>query len=209
MMYDAEIEDFDLSNEPELGVGLGYRFNTADQNQKLDVLAFHYQRDLADTRSLNGTFYGGDLDLLDLGEVPGAAGIRLPFDGREKTESGVNVWYYAGNFSLFSQYVQQEVASLERDGFEMELSYVFDTPMTVTPVIRYSELNNDFEGHPAFPAPSLSWDWRRIDYGINVDVSDSLRLIVEYADNEVERAGRFEDHNEWLITLRWQGRYQR
>lgn len=209
MLYDAEIEGFDLSSDPEIGVGLGYRFNSADQNQKLDIMAYHYQRDLSDTRKLNGTFYGGDLDLLDLSEIPGAAGIRLPFAGNEKTETGLNAWYYAGDFALFSQYVKQEVASLDRDGFEIELSYAFDAPMTITPVIRYSELGNNFEGHPAFPAPSLTWDWRRIDYAINVDITDNFRLIVEYADNEVERAGRWENHNEWLLTLRWQASYKR
>lgn len=209
MLYDAEVEDFDLSSNPELGVGLGYRFNSADQNQKLDILAYHYQRDLADTRELNGTFYGGDLDLFDLGDVPGAAGIRLPFDGREKTESGLSAWYYAGDFALFSQYVKQEVAGLDRDGFEIELSYVFNSPITITPVIRYSELNNDFVAHPFFPAPSLQWDWRKVDYGINVDLSDNVRLIVEYADNEVLRAGRWESQNEFLLTLRWQASYKR
>jgi hypothetical protein len=209
MLYDAEIEKLNLSDDPELGVGLGYRWNSANQNQKLDVLAYHYKRDLSETRKLDGTFYGGDLDLFDLGDVPGAAGIRLPFAGNEKTESGLNAWYYAGDFALFSQYVKQEVASLDRDGFEVELSYVFNSPITITPVIRYSELNNNFAGHPLFPAPSLTWDWRRIDYAINVDFTDSLRLIVEYADNEVERAGVWEDHNEWLLTLRWQASYKR
>jgi hypothetical protein len=209
MLYDAEIEDFDLSSDPELGVGLGYRFNSTDKNHKLDILAYHYQRDLSDTRELNGTFYGGDLDLFDLGEVPGAAGIRLPFEGRDKTESGFNAWYYAGDFALFSQYVKQDVAGLDRDGFEIELSYVFDSAITITPVIRYSELNNDFVGHPLFPAPSLAWDWRKIDYAVNIDFSDNLRLIVEYADNEVQRAGRWESHNELLLTLRWQASYKR
>lgn len=209
MLYDAEIEDFDLSSDPEIGVGLGYRWNSTNQNHKLDLLAYHYQRDLAETRDINGTFYGGDLDLFDLSDVPGAAGIRLPFEGNEKTESGLTAWYYAGDFALFSQYVKQEVASLDRDGFEIELSYVFDSPITITPVIRYSELNNDFAGHPQFPAPSLPWDWRKIDYAINVDFTDNLRLIIEYADSEVEVAGRWEDHDELLVTLRWQASYSR
>jgi len=209
LLYDAEIEDFDLSSNPEIGVGLGYRINSVNQNQKLDVLAYHYQRDLAETRELTGTFYGGDLDLFDLGEAPGGEGIRLPFSGKDKTESGLNAWYYSGDFALFFQYVKQEIANLDRDGFEIELSYVFDSPIAITPVIRYSELSNDFVGHPAFPAPSLTWDWRRADYAINFDFSDKFRLIIEYSDNEVERAGRWEDHNEWLLTLRWQASYKR
>ncbi|RBP48556.1 hypothetical protein [Arenicella xantha] len=208
-LYDAEVEDFDLSTSPELGVGLGYRWNSAKQNQKLDVLAYHYQRDLSDTREINGTFLGGDLDLFDLSEFPGAEGVRLPFTGKEKTESGLSAWYYAGDFSVFSQYVKQEVANLDRDGFEIELSYVFNTPITITPVVRYSELNNNFVSDPTFFTPSLQWDWRKIDYGINFDFTDNVRLIVEYADNEVLRAGRWESQNELLLTLRWQASYKR
>lgn len=209
LLYDAEIEDFDLGDNPEIGAGIGYRWNSQDQSRKLDLMAYRYERDLADTRKLHGTFYGGDLDLFDLGDVPGAAGIKLPFDGNNKTESGFNTWYYQGNFALFAQYVEQDLADLDRDGFEIELSYVFNSPITITPVIRYSELNNDFVGHPAFPAPSVWWDWRRVDYAVNFDFTDNFRVIVEYADNQVERAGRWEDHNELLVTFRWQGSYQR
>ncbi len=208
-LYDAEIEDFDLSSEPELGVGLGYRWNSADQNRRFDVLVHHYERDLAETRELNGTFYGADLDLFDLSEVPGAEGIRLPFSGNDKTESGLTAWYNHGDFSLFSQYVKQDVASLDRDGFEVELSYVFDLPITITPVLRYSELNNNFSSPRNFPTPSLQWNWRKIDYGVNIDFSDSFRLIVEYADNQLETAGGRENQNELLVTLRWQQRYSR
>jgi len=207
-LYDAEIEDFDLSSEPEIGVGLGYRWNSKDKNRRFDVLVHHYERDLAETRDLTGTFYGGDLDLFDLSEVPGAQGIRLPFEGNDKTESGLTAWYNQGNFSLFSQYVKQEVASLDRDGFEIELGYVFDLPITVTPVLRYSRLDNDFESDPRFPTPSLSWDWRKIDYAINFDFSDNVRLTVEYADNQLVTAGGTESQNELLFTLRWQQRFR-
>ena len=209
MLYDAEVEDFDLSSNPELGVGLGYRFNSADQKHRLGLLAYHYERDMAATRKLNGTFYGGDLDLLDLSEVPGAEGIRLPTTSTEKTESGFNAWYYVGDFALFSQYVTQDLAGLDRDGIEVEASYVFNTPIAITPVIRYSRLNNNFAGHPAFPTPSLTWDWRKVDYAVNIDFSERLRLIIEYADNQVERAGRWEDHDELLLTLRWQMGFKR
>lgn len=208
-LYDAEIEGFDLSSDPELGLGLGYRWNSVNQNHKLDVLAYHYQRNLSETRKLDGTFYGGDLDLFDLSEVPGAEGVSLPFSGNEKTESGLNAWYSSGDFALFSQYVKQDLAGLDRDGFEIELSYVFDLPITITPVVRYSQLNNNFSSPKRFPTPSFQWDWRKIDYAINVDVSDNFRLILEYADNEVLTAGGWKDQSEFLVTLRWQQSYRR
>jgi len=208
-LYDAEIEDFDLSSDPETGVGLGYRWNSADQNSRFDLLAHYYQRDLAESRELNGTFYGADLDLFDLSEVPAGQGIRLPFEGNDKVEGGLTAWYNNGNFALFAQYVYQEVASLDRDGFEVELSYLFDLPIKLTPVIRYSQLNNDFESPAMFPTPSLSWNWRKIDYGVNIDVNENLRLILEYADNELETARGRVNQNEFLLTIRWQHNFMR
>ena len=204
IFYDAEVEDFDLSSDPELGLGLGYRWHSNNKNQKLDILAFHYERDLSETRELTGSFFGGDLDLFQLDEIPGSEQIRLPFSGNEKTESGVNLWYNYGDFSLFSQYVDQDLAGLDRDGFEVEVSYAFKWHTNIIPVIRYSELNNNFSSPAGFATPSLQWNWRKIDYAINVDITDNLRLIVEYADNEIETGGRIIDQNEFLMTLRWQ-----
>ena len=208
-LYDAEVEDFDLTSNPEVGLGLGYRWNSANQNQKLDLLVYHYERNLAETRDISGSFLGGDLDIFDVSDLANTPNSRLPFKGRDKSETGVNVWYYAGDFALFAQYVSQEVASLDREGFEIEGSYVFDLPITVTPVIRYSELDNNFVSTPSFLTPSLMWDWRKIDYGVNLDVSDNIRLTLEYADNEVFRAGRWEDQSEFLITFRWRAKFKR
>lgn len=209
LFYDAEVEGFDLSSDPEIGVGLGYRWNSPNKNQKLDIFAYHYQRDLSETRDLNGSAFGGDLDLFDLSDVAGSEDLRLPFSGNKKTESGINAWYSSGDFALFSQYVRQDLAGLNRDGFEVELSYVFDTPIKITPVVRYSQLNNDFSSPSGFPTPSLQWDWRKIDYAVNFDISDNLRVIVEYADNEVKTARGRIDQDEFLVTLRWQLNYRR
>jgi len=204
LLYDAEVEDFDLSSDPEIGLGLGYRFNSLNQARRFDILAYYYERDLADTTELTGSFQGGDLDLFDVSELPGGEAFSLPVSGNSKTEGGLTAWYYSGNFALFAQYTEQSLAGLDRDGFEIELSYVFDTLFKITPVIRYSEQRNDFSSSPQFPEPALQWDWRKTDYAINIDFNDSLRLIVEYTDNEFERRGVFESHDELLVTLRWQ-----
>lgn len=203
ILYDAEIESFDPFDNPEYGLGLGYRWESADQHSKLDILAFGYERELANNRSLHGTFYGADLDLLDLGEVPGAGGIRLPVNGKDKLEYGINLWYQLGNFELFTQIVDQDLASLDRLGKEIELSYVIDSRWPVSLVLRYSELDADFTGHPAYPAPSVWWDWEKIDYGINIDLTNDIRLTLEYADNCFIRANQTESNNETLLTVRW------
>ncbi len=211
ILYDAEIEDFDLTDKPEYGLGLGYRWNSNDNYSAFDSLLFGYQRKLAEERSLHGTFYGADLDLLDLGEVPGAGDIKLPIKNNDKSEFGINIWYQYGDFSLFSQFVKQDLAGLGRLGKEIEFSYIFNLPfkqfpLKIAPVLRYSSLTHDFEGHPAYPAPSVWWDWEKIDYGINIDINDNIRLTFEFADNRFIRANRTESNNETLVTLRW--RYQ-
>ncbi len=203
ILYDAEIESIDLGGDAEIGVGLGYRWQNRSQDTRFNILFFGYQRTLAEERDLHGTFYGADLDLFDLGEVPGAGGIRLPAEGDEKKEAGVNVWFSHGNFSLFAQAVDQDAAGLGRTGKEIELSYVFDLPIKVSPVVRYSELDNDFVGSPLYPAPSVWWDWEKVDYGINFDLTDALRITLEYADNQFIRFGETEENNETLVTFRW------
>lgn len=204
ILYDAEIEDFDLGSYSEYGVGLGFRSISPDQNIKLNALAFRYQRELQEERELHGTSYGTDLDLLDLGEVAPGAGIRLPVSGNDKTEQGINLWLNAGNLAIFSQYVDQEIATLERSGFEIETSYVIDNKMPITPVFRFSSLNNDFEGSPLYPAPSVWWDWKKYDLGVNVDLTKNLRITLEYSVNKFQRNGKTEDNNEGMLTLRWQ-----
>lgn len=203
ILYDAEVEGLNLSDHPELGLALGFRAQSANQNQRFDIMAYGYQRELNQGSTLHGTFYGTDLDLFDLGEVPGAGGIRLPADGDEKTEYGLNIWYEVGDFALFAQYVDQDMAGLGRDGQEIELSYVFDLPVKVSPVVRYSKIDNDFVGTPNYPAPSVWWDWEKIDYAVNFDFNPKLRLTIEYADNRFIRGGVEQSNNETLVTLRW------
>ena len=71
-------------------------------------------------------------------------------------------------FSLFGQYVRQEIAGLVRSGYEVEASYriptnglfaVGDQPWVnwVQPAVRVSRIDNDFTG----PAGMLivSWAW--------------------------------------------------
>lgn len=203
ILYDAEIETLDLGSDAEAGAGLGYRWKSERQGVFFNIFLYGYQRKLVENRVLHGTFYGADLDLFDLGEVPGAGGIRLPAEGDDKRESGVNIWFNYGNFSLFAQAVDQDAAELGRKGTEIELSYVFDFPIKVSPVIRYSKLDNDFEGSPFYPAPSVWWDWEKYDYGLNVDLTKALRLTIEYADNRFIRRGKTENNNETLVTFRW------
>ncbi len=212
ILYDAEIEDFDTSGETEVGAGLGLRFSNADGSRGVDFLAFGYQRDLADTVALNGTLYGGDLDLLngplDIHPLQG-------LDGREKKEVGGNLWLYLDGLSFFGQYVDQEVAGLQRKGFEGELAWRFDLPVvwglagqqlfpSIQPAVRYSKLDPDFRPSTFFPAPSVTWEWEKLDYGLRVGIVPGVDLTLEYSDNNFTLlSGAERDNDELLVTLRF------
>ncbi|MFL6291656.1 MAG: hypothetical protein ACJ759_12240 [Thermoanaerobaculia bacterium] len=211
ILYDAEVEDLDVDGDLELGGGLGVRFADEGGVNGVDVLAWSYQRTLAETVELEGTFYGGDLDLLN-----------GPFDlfpyatrGDEKKETGANVWVYWGGLSFFGQYVDQEIAGLPRTGLEAELAWRFDLPLRlsigerqlftfVAPAVRYSELDNDFRNPKQTPSPSLAWDWNKLDAGLRVGIIPGADLTVEYADNELTLGnGAKRENNEFLTTFRW------
>ncbi|MEM9291504.1 MAG: hypothetical protein AAGD01_07485 [Acidobacteriota bacterium] len=212
ILYDAETEDIDTDGDLELGAGLGVRFGDGSGRRGVDLLVWGYRRTLADRVPLNGTFYGGDLDLL-LG--PGNA-YSLGVQGDEKEEFGANLWWYRDGFSLFAQFVDQELAGLERDGFEVEVAHRFDLPLRyalagrqlfsyIQPAIRYSSLDpGPLGGSPAFPAPSVRWDWEKIDYGLRMGIYSGIDLTVEYSDNTFTLLnGRELGIDEFLTTLRW------
>lgn len=212
MLYDAEVEDLDTDGDLEVGGGLGVRFADEAGIKGVDFLAWGYRRALAETVELEGTFYGGDLDVLN---GPGNATPFPGLRGDEKREVGANLWVYLGGFSLFGQYVDQEVASLPRTGMEVELAWSLDLPLWlsigdrqlftfISPAVRWSMLDNDFRNHPGTPAPSLAWDWTKLDAGLRLGIISGVDVTVEYADNTFTLgSGAERDNNEFLTTLRW------
>lgn len=207
ILYDAEVETFNLSDNPEMGVALGYRWLNEDGSNRINVMLFGYEREMAETQKLHGTFYGSDLDILDLSEV--VPNLRLPITNTDKKEFGVNFWWYTSRASVFFQAVSQNLAGLERDGSELELSYaVINSNIglgitQVSPVVRYSIMDNHFVGPAIFPSPSFWWDWEKLDIGFNTDFGENTRLTLEYSINEFERKKKTEENNEFLLTLRW------
>lgn len=213
ILYDAEVEDLDVDGDLETGYGLGFRFGDRDEvGWSLDLLGWSYRRKLAETVTLEGTFYGGDLDLL---RGPGNA-TPLPIRGDEKSEVGGNLWLYAGGFALFAQYVDQEIAGMTRKGLEAEASWRFDLPLvwasggrqlfpSLQPVVRWSRLEPDFAGgSPQYPAVSVRWEWEKLDYGLRLGLVDGVDLTVEIADNTMTLAsGAQVFYDELLATLRW------
>lgn len=202
ILYNAEVESlfFDTDNV-QAGAALGYRWQTADERAGFDLIVYGYQRELADSVDLYGTFYNGDMDLLD-----GAFGIGdLPISGNEKEELGARLYGEWGGLAGTAQYVTQNVAGLERDGWEVEAGYQIALPFRwltyVQPAARYSVLDNHFVG-TVFPAPSVWWDWTKLDYGLRIGLAGGFDVTAEYTTHEVE--SRFPlELKEMLVTVRW------
>ena len=217
IIYETDIEDYDFAH-PEFGFGIGARFGDPAGRVSGDVLAWAYGRELADTVDLNGTFYGGDLDFLmgPLNLFP-----LVPITGDEKNEWGANLWLYAGDLTFFGQILGQDIAGLRREGWEAEVSWAFDLPYFagfagrqllpyVAPAVRYSQLDPDFgTGELPFPAPSVFWDWEKIDIGLRIGILEGLDVTVEWNDNTFVRAGRDESADEFLATVRWEMDWER
>jgi hypothetical protein len=212
ILYDAEVEDLDVDGDPELGAGLGGRFGN-DAGDGLDFLVWGYRRKLAPTVELEGTFYGGDLDLLD-----GPFGLApLPVEGDDKREVGANFWLYWRGLSLFAQYVDQDLGGLPRIGFEAELAWRFELPLVaslggqqlfpaIAPAVRWSRLDNDFRNPPNAVAPSLGWDWEKLDLGVRLGIVRGVDLTLERAAHDfILGSGAHRDNDEYLATLRWRG----
>ena len=214
ILYDAEIEDFELGGDfTELGLGFGVRIGDQAGTRGADLLLWDYQRTLAPTVDLHGTFYGGDLDLLD---GPPAPGSSLPIVGDDKRETGANRWVYLGGFSFFGQYVDQEMAGLGRIGYDAEAAWRFELPLvwaigggqllsSIQPAIRYSKLDPDIVGGgPMFPAVSVRWEWEKIDWGLRAVLYPGLDLTLEAAQHDfILGNGSHRSNDEYLATVRW------
>lgn len=204
ILYNAETEDlFFKSDHVQFGQAIGYRWASDDGSTGFDAIVFHYRRDLEDTENLTGTFYGGEFDLLNGPFDQGG----LPTSGRLKREYGARVYAEWNELTAIAQLTKQSVAGLERDGWEVEVGYRFPLRFgwleSIQPAVRYSELANDFVGNGAiFPAPSVWWNWEKVDAGVRIGLKRNIDVTVEYTKHHV--ASRFALHlREWLATVRW------
>jgi hypothetical protein len=210
ILYNAETEDLVLnSDEIQLGEGLGFRWQSEDQTVGFDAILFHYARDLADHAELYGTFYGGDLDLLNGVELPPDVLVPsgLPINGRKKEELGARIYAEWGGLTAIAQYTDQEIAGLERSGWELETGYQIQVNLGwlrwIQPAVRVSGIDNQFRGNPAtYPAPSIWWDWVKFDGGIRAGLTPNLDVTAEYSVHEIDSPQPI-DLEEVLVTVRW------
>lgn len=207
ILYDAKASDVNFGGNFEGGAGAGVRWTAAGKRDGLDFLGWYFHRRLADRVPIRGSFYGGDLLLLE------GNGIPLPISGRNKTEYGLNAEGRLAGLHAFAQYVHQDIAGLVRAGYEVELGYrwqlngVFalgDTPVLywVAPAFRYSTIDNRFPTPGSFVAPSFGWDWRKYDVGVRVGIVSGVDITAEYARHDMILKAKTLHPDEVLVTLR-------
>jgi len=204
ILYNAETEDlFFNTDHVQFGQVLGYRWQREDQTLGFDLIGFHYRRKMADSENLTGTFYGGDIDLLD-GPFNGGG---LPLNGRTKEEYGGRLYSEWHNLTFIAQFTKQNVAGLQREGWEGELGYAFPVRFafveSIQPAFRASGLTNRFIGNALIqPAPSMWWNWTKFDGGVRIGFKKGIDLTLEATRHNV--GSRFKLHlREYLATIRW------
>jgi hypothetical protein len=211
MLYNAEAEGlFFKTDHVQFGQGLGYRWQREDETMGVDAIVFHYRRKLADREELTGTFYGGDLDLLDTVDLPDTTNIRdpLPIHGNTKEEYGSRIYGEWRNATMTAQYTHQNVAGLGREGWEVETGYRIPLRLgfveSIQPAVRASSIDNHFVGDPTkYPAPSVWWDWRKYDAGVRIGLRHGLDVTAEYTTHQIKNPRLPLHRKETVVTIRW------
>lgn len=207
ILYDGKAQDVNFNGGFQWGTGLGIKLIGPQSKNGVEILFWYFSRTLSDRTPINGSFYGGDLRLLQ-GLV-----VSLPIQGDSKQEWGTNAEARFGPLRVFGQWVKQEIAGLRREGYEIQGAWRFplsgffaagDQPVGnwVTPSVRYSKIHNLFDVPSGFVAPSVGWDWAKWDFGARLGLVRGLDLTVEYALNDATTKQGTIHPNEWLVTVR-------
>lgn len=208
ILYDAKATDVNFNRRVQVGGGLGFRVTSEDETAGLDLLAWGFRRELQDTVPIRGSYYGGDIDLLD-----GLPPPNVTLDGRTKWEAGANLEARVGGLRLYGQFVYQDIAGLVRKGVEAEagwripLNGLFargDSPVFnwLQPDVRYSEIRNDFVMPAGHVAPQFGWDWDKLDAGLRIGIVRGVDLTAEYSRHWMKTRSAWIHENELLISLR-------
>jgi hypothetical protein len=129
-----------------------------------------------------------------------------------KEEYGARVYAEWKGLTATLQGTKQNVAGLQRQGEELEAGWNFALGMGpslggesilqgVMPVVRVSALQNRFKGPKGYPAPSVWWNWVKIDYGVRVALARSTDVTIEHAKHNIVAPKKL-NLGETLVTLR-------
>ena len=168
------MDDLDTHGQLEWGAGLGLRRvrpEPARRTARLDALGWYFHRQLADSVVLRGTSDRGDLELLR------GAGYPLPFEGRDKSEAGLNLAARYGEWRLDAPVRAAGHRDAGAHGLRRR-SRVAHPPARPLPRRRdpgrqldppvscASRSSTTSSTRPStYPALSVDWDWRKYDVG--------------------------------------------
>jgi len=197
ILYNTETQGYSVNtSHAQFGQGIGYRWQDASQTFGFDAIAFHYRRTMTDDErgAKHGTFYGADIDLLE-GPLDGG----LPIRGNRKEETGARIYTEWHGLTSTVQFTKQLIAGLHRQGEEIEVGYQFGR---IQPVVRWSGLQNFFKGDPTkFPAPSIWWNWTKVDGGVRIGLPHNSDITLEHARHNIASPRKLHP-DETLVTLR-------
>ncbi|HLJ72944.1 MAG TPA: hypothetical protein VKU62_00060 [Thermoanaerobaculia bacterium] len=204
ILYNTETQGYSVNTDhAQFGQGIGYRWQNVTQTFGFDAIAFHYRRTMTDDEkgAKHGSFYGADIDLLE-----GPLDRGLPIRGNRKEETGARIYMEWHGLTSTVQFTKQLIAGLHRQGEEIEAGYEFRLSNrwmpTVQPTVRWSGLQNFFKGDATqFPAPSIWWNWIKVDYGVRIGLPHNADITVEHAKNNIASPRKLHP-DETLVTLR-------
>lgn len=181
-----DLDDLKANERKEIGAGIGWTGKSKTWG-RLDLMLFGTWDELsADDedfllRLSRFTVFGGDND---------------------RSRYGFNAEYDLGDWNLFSQYITSEDGALERDAWYVQTSYTFETDLdyllSIEPLLRYGELNLNFD---PFPANSMLWDRQRWTFATILELLEDIRLRAEYTLNDEETGDGDIRNDEALLQL--------
>ena len=207
ILYDGKAQDVNFNGGFQWGTALGIKLIGPQSKNGFELLFWYFSRTLSERTPINGSFTSGDLALLRGLAVP------LPIQGDSKQEWGTNAEARIGPLRLWGQWLRQEIAGLKRSGYEIQGAWRFPLPgffaagdqpvgNWVTPSVRFSKIQNDFEVPSGYVTPSVGWDWAKWDFGARLGLVRGLDLTVEYAWSDATTKKGTIHPNEWLVTVR-------
>jgi hypothetical protein len=207
IFYDGKAQDLNFNGGFQWGTAIGVKLIGPQSQNGVELLFWYFSRTLSEQPAINGSSYPGDLGLLQ------ALGLPLPTPGSQEQEWGTNAEARLGALRLWGQWVRQEIAGLNRAGYEIQGAWRFplhgifsagNQPVGnwLTPSVRFSKIHNDFEMPSGAVAPSVGWDWSKWDFGARLGLVRGLDLTVEYALNDATTTTGTIHPNEWLVTVR-------
>jgi hypothetical protein len=138
--------------------------------------------------------------------MPSLPRMAFPLEGDTKREYGARLFAEWHGATLIAQATVQDIAGLERQGWEVEGGWHIPVSWgfveSIQPALRASGINIGFDALPSFPAPSFWWDWMKFDGGLRIGLTRGFDVTLESTYHIVE-SRRSINPREAMLTVRY------